>query len=68
MIYFDKGAAMHRNDLDRHLDNMDDMKKMEIMSEDRQRLAGRHHLLTKLIALAVILLAASILIQRFVLN
>ena len=58
---------MYRKDIDRHLDNMDDLRRKEITLEDKKRMNGKNRTVIRLISLILILLAAFLLIRKILL-
>ena len=57
---------MHRNDLDRHLDNMDENRRLEIMTKDTRRRPLKDSLGGRILAylLIALLIAVLVLISR----
>ncbi len=54
---------MHRNDLDRHVDNMESYRKIEIMSDDNRRTKVDRNPAAKLIAFLLIAFVVYILVR-----
>lgn len=46
---------MYRKDIDRHMDNMAELRRMEISAEDRERMRGKHSLLIRAVTIVLIL-------------
>lgn len=60
--------TMYRKDIDRHMDNMAELRKMEISAEDRNRLKTRDRFLIRMITVILILAAAAIIFRQLLLS
>lgn len=59
---------MYRKDIDRHMDNMGELRRMEISAEDRERMRGKHSLLIRAVTIVLILFAVMLIIRHFLIN